>query len=126
MLRYSPEVLEQLGMVGLAPMMLGQMSGFLDKLPPFFNFVVSNVVLSKQKLYLHGAELEAIYPISFLLDGYALNVTVVGYADKVCFGFIGCRDAVPSLQKLAVYTPEALAELEQAVLAKPGTLRSAA
>jgi len=34
----------------------------------------------------------------------------------VCFGFTGCRDTVPHLQRLAVYCGEALSELEQAVL----------
>jgi hypothetical protein len=35
------------------------------------------------------------------------------------FGFTGCHSSVPSLQKLAVYSAEALAELEEAILPKP-------
>jgi len=38
----------------------------------------------------------------------------VGYVDRIAVGFLGCRDAIPHLQKLAVYTSEALLELEQA------------
>jgi len=34
----------------------------------------------------------------------------------VCFGFTGCRDTVPHLQRLAVYCGEALHDLERAVL----------
>lgn len=105
----------QFALLGIAPLMMGQMSGLLPKMPPFFNVVVSNVVLSRERLYLMGAELEAMYPVSFLFDGYALNVTLVGYADRVAVGFLGCRDAIPSLQRLAVYTRDALAELEQAL-----------
>ena len=60
-------------------------------IPPLFNFTVSNVVLSKQPLYLCGARLDIIVPISFLCDGYGLNVTLVGYIDKVALGFVGCR-----------------------------------
>lgn len=108
----SQTALEQFTLLGLSPLILGQMTGLAAKAPPIFNFVVSNVVASKQRLYLNGAALEAMYPISVLFDGYALNVTVVGYADSVSVGFTGCRDALPSLQKLAVYTGEALAELE--------------
>lgn len=104
----------QFALLGITPLMLGQMTGLLPKMPPFFNIVVSNVVLSKQPLYLTGAELEAMYPVSFLFDGYALNVTLVGYVDRIAVGFLGCRDAIPHLQKLAVYTREALVELEQA------------
>jgi diacylglycerol O-acyltransferase / wax synthase len=110
----------QFALLGIAPLLLGQVTGVLPKLPPLFNCVVSNVVLSKDPMYLMGAELEAMYPVSFLFDGYALNVTLVGYRDGVALGFLGDRDAVPSLQKLAVYSSEALAELEAAVgLAAP-------
>lgn len=104
----------QFALLGITPLMLGQMTGLLPKMPPLFNIVVSNVVLGKQPLYLTGAQLEAIYPVSFLFDGYALNVTLVGYGDRIAVGFLGCRDAIPHLQKLAVYTREALIELEQA------------
>ncbi len=112
LLHMSPEALEQFTMLGLSPLILGQMTGLSTKLPPIFNLIVSNVVGSRNKLYFHGAELEAMYPISVLFDGYGLNVTLVGYADKLAVGITGCRNAVPSLQRLAVYTGEALSELE--------------
>ncbi|TXH05882.1 MAG: wax ester/triacylglycerol synthase family O-acyltransferase [Nevskiaceae bacterium] len=107
--------LDQLALIGLAPFLVGQMTGTLPKIPPMFNFVISNVVLSKDSLYLMGAELEAMYPVSFLFDGYALNITLVGYKDRVAVGFLGCREAIPRLQRLAVYTQDALAELEQSL-----------
>lgn len=114
----------QFALLGIAPLLAGQMTGLLPKMPPFFNVVVSNVVLAKDRLYLMGAELEAMYPVSFLFDGYALNVTLVGYHDRIALGFLGCRDAIPSLQRLAVYSRDALAELEQAVgLAPPPAVR---
>lgn len=112
----SPSALQQFTLLGLSPLILGQMTGLAGKAPPIFNFVVSNVVASKHRLYLDGAELEAMYPISVLFDGYALNVTIVGYADRLSIGFTGCRDALPRLQRLAVYTGEALAQLERASL----------
>ena len=105
----SPAALDQLTLLGMSPLILGQMTGQLSRLPPFFNLVGS-----RDKLYFRGAELESIYPISVLFDGYALNATIVGYADSVCIGYTGCRKAVPHLQRLAVYTGEALDELERA------------
>lgn len=122
----SPSALQQFTLLGMSPLILGQMTGLAAKAPPIFNFVVSNVVASKQRLYFNGAELEAMYPISVLFDGYALNVTVVGYADRLSIGFTGCRDALPSLQRLAVYTGETLVELERTIgLAAPLKPRSA-
>lgn len=115
LMEMPPAALSQLALLGIAPFLVGQMTGTLPKIPPMFNFVISNVVLSKDSLYLMGAELEAMYPVSFLFDGYALNITLVGYKDRVAVGFLGCREAIPSLQRLAVYTQEALVELEKSV-----------
>lgn len=116
----SPSALDQLTLLGMAPLILGQMTGQLSKLPPFFNLVISNVVGSREKLYFRGAEMEAMYPVSVLFDGYALNCTIVGYGDHVSMGYIGCRNALPKLQHLAVYSGEALEELERAYgLGKP-------
>ncbi len=114
LLKMSRPALDNLALSGLGPLIIGQMTGTLPKMHPMFNFVVSNVVLTKHKLYLMGAELEAMYPISFLFDGYALNVTVIGYGENVAIGFVGCRDAIPKLQSLAVYAGDAVAELEHA------------
>lgn len=119
----SQTALNDLALMGLGPLILGQMTGTLSHFPPIFNFVVSNVVLSRDKLYLQGAALEAMYPMSFLFDGYALNVTVVGYDENVAVGFIGCRDTVPSLQSLAVNAGDALAELEVAAGLDVGVAR---
>lgn len=106
-------------LIGLTPLMLAQHTGLAKQLPTLFNFTVSNVVLGKEKLYLLGAELQTLVPISFLVDGYGLNVTLVGYADKVTLGFVGCRDTLPHLQRLADYTRASLAEMLEAVDAAP-------
>jgi diacylglycerol O-acyltransferase len=118
MLGMSYEALEKFTLIGLSPLILGQMTGLSTKMRPFFNLIVSNVVYSKNKCYYRGAELDAMYPISVLFDGYALNLTIVGYAGRVCLGFTGCREALPHLQRIAVYTGEALVDMEQAVFGK--------
>jgi len=110
----SPAALDKLTLLGMSPLILGQMTGQLSKWPPFFNLVISNVVGSREKLYFRGAQMEAIYPISVLFDGYALNATIVGYADHISLGYTGCRNALPRLQRLAVYSGEALEEMERA------------
>ena len=109
----SPDALQQFTLVGLLPIALSQK---VVTAPPLFNFVVSNLVLSKEPLYLAGAKLLSLVPVSFLSDGYGLNVTLVGYGDQVTLGFVGCRDTIPHLQRLAIYTGNALDELEAAVL----------
>ncbi|MFL6108222.1 MAG: WS/DGAT/MGAT family O-acyltransferase [Marmoricola sp.] len=107
----SPSALQQFTLAGLLPIAFSQK---VVTAPPLFNFVVSNLVLSKEPLYLAGAKLVSMVPVSFLSDGYGLNVTLIGYGEKVTLGFVGCRDTIPHLQRLAIYTNDALDELEQA------------
>lgn len=108
----SPGALQQFTLAGLLPIAFSQK---IVTAPPLFNFVVSNLVLSKEPLYLAGARLVSMVPVSFLSDGYGLNVTMIGYGDKVTLGFVGCRDTLPHLQRLAIYTDDALDELEARV-----------
>jgi WS/DGAT/MGAT family acyltransferase len=95
LLAMSPNALQHYTLMGLLPLTVGQKTGALTRIPPLFNFTVSNVVLARQALYLDSARLELIAPVSFLCDGYGLNVTLVGYTDKVVLGIVGCRDTVP-------------------------------
>jgi diacylglycerol O-acyltransferase len=81
-----------------------------------FNLVISNVPGPAEHYYLHGARLEAMYPVSNVTHGQALNITCYSYAGTLTFGIAGCRDTVPHLQRLAVYTGEALEELEEVLL----------
>jgi diacylglycerol O-acyltransferase len=98
----------------MAPLLLSSIPGAAGRFRPAFNVVVSNVPGPEHPLYFRGWKLEAAYPLSIPYNGYALNITVESYAGILGLGFIGCRDAVPHLQRLAVYTGEALHELEGA------------
>ncbi len=114
--------LSQLGVLAysgylLAPgglQVLGAMTGTSLPVPTSFNLCISNLPGPQQTLHLRGARLEAIYPMSIPVHGMALNITVESYDGHLDFGFIGCRDAVPSLQRLAVYTGDELDLLEEA------------
>ena len=79
------------------------------------NVVISNVPGLQEERYFDGSRVEEYYPLSLLFHGQALNITCVSNARSLCIGFTGARDAVPSLQKIAVYCGEALEELEQAL-----------
>lgn len=54
--------------------------------------------------------MQAYYPLSIPLQCYGLNITVVTYMNTLNFGYIGCRDTLPHLQRLTVYSREALEE----------------
>jgi diacylglycerol O-acyltransferase / wax synthase len=98
----------------VSPFMLQLIPGAAGRVRPTFNVVISNVPGPDETLYFRGARLEAAYPMSIPVHGIALNITCNSYAGTLNFGFIGCRDTLPHLQRLAVYCGEALAELEAA------------
>jgi WS/DGAT/MGAT family acyltransferase len=95
------------------PQMFTRLPGIGSRVPPIYNVIISNVPGPPARMYFLGAEMEAYYPISALAHGQALNITVMSYAGGLFFGFTACPDRVPSVQRLAVYTGEALDELER-------------
>jgi diacylglycerol O-acyltransferase len=92
------------------------LSGIKGRLPLTFNVCISNVPGPEEPLYFRGARLEATYPVSIPAHGMALNITCQSYAGTLNFGFIGCRDTLPHLQRLAVYTGDTFEELKTTFL----------
>jgi len=85
---------------------------------PVTNLIISNVPGPRETLYFHGAQMIGYFPISQVGHGMALNITVLSYAGQLSFGFVACRDSVPSVQRLAVHVGDALDELEATFLPK--------
>ena len=99
----------------MAPFLGQAILGFGGHGRPASNVVISNVPGPAETRYLDGSRLEEIYPVSLLFNGQALNITAVSYAGRFNIGFTGCRDSIPSLQRIAVYAGEELDALEQAL-----------
>jgi WS/DGAT/MGAT family acyltransferase len=99
----------------VAPALMQMMPVTAGKARPTFNVVISNVPGPDEPLYFRGARLEGSFPVSIPVHGQALNITCSSYAGSMCFGFTGCRDTVPHLQRIAVYCGTALDELEEAL-----------
>jgi len=98
------------------PFALGQMTGTGNRSSrPMYNVVISNVPGPREKRYLNGAEVFSVHPVSFVMQGQALNITLFTYADKITFVFTACRESLPSIQRLVTHTTEALESLESEV-----------
>lgn len=102
-----------LGMMLLSPVVLGGVMGIAAGPPPF-NLCISNVPGARNPLYANGARLQGSYPMSIAANGQALNITLVGSGDRLDFGLVGCRRAVPHLQRLLAHLETSLKDLEQA------------
>ena len=99
----------------IAPLGLGALPGLVSSTQPPFNIVISNVPGTRQPMYWRGARMDGNYPLSIVLDGQALNITLANNADNLDFGLVGCRRSVPHLQRLLGHLDIALKELEVAV-----------
>ena len=97
----SPVQVLAMSALGATPlalaMTLGRTPGPLR--PP--NVMISNVPGPKEPLYWNGARFDALYPLSVVADGQALNITCTSINDQISFGLTGCRRAVPRIDTLA-------------------------
>jgi len=82
---------------------------------PGFNLVVSNVPGIRHQLYYNGCALTDFYPVSVVLDGQGLNMTMMSYLDQLAFGLVSCDKTVPHLQRMLVHLESGIAALEDAV-----------
>ena len=103
----------------MTPTILTLLTGIGGRSRPMFNITISNVPGPETPLYFRGAEMVATYPASIVTHGQALNITCQSYAGFMNFGFTACHSSIPGIQRLAVYTADALTELETAFLPAP-------
>ena len=92
-----------------------------------FNLFVSNVPGPQLPLYIAGARVEGIYPVSAVTDMTGgLNITLFSYDGSLDFGLIACREMVPDLWNLIGYLQDAMAEMLALVPASAESARTPA
>jgi WS/DGAT/MGAT family acyltransferase len=85
-----------------------------SRIMPPVNVTISNVPGPRQPLYTAGARMLHFYPVSTILDGQGLNITVQSYLDSLDFGLVACRELVPDLWDLVDAIVDDLGELAKA------------
>ena len=79
---------------------------------PPVNLFVSNVPGPQLPLYVAGARVLGVYPVSAVSDlTGGLNITLFSYNGALDFGLIACRELVPDVWNLIGYLHDALEEL---------------
>jgi WS/DGAT/MGAT family acyltransferase len=77
-----------------------------------FNLFVSNVPGPQVPLYVAGAKVEGLFPVSAVSDmSGGLNITLFSYNGSLDFGLVACREMVPDIWSLMTYIQDAMAEL---------------
>jgi hypothetical protein len=110
----APEGIESYTILTGLVAQIAEMLKLSNTLPPMGNTLVSNVPGPKEHLYLKGAKMEEMHPISTLPPSNLLNITLFSYAGDLFFGLIA-TDELPNLQRLGLYVQEAFTELETSV-----------
>lgn len=85
-----------------------------DRLPTHGHTLVSNVPGPEKPLYLKGARVEQMYPISTLAPGLHMNITLFSYAGLLHFGIVSTHD-MKQLGSLASYIKQEFETIENAV-----------
>jgi len=110
----APEAIESYTIITGLVAQIAEMLKLSNKMPPMGNTLVSNVPGPKEHLYIKGARMEEMHPISTLPPSNLLNITLFSYAGDLFFGLIA-TDELPNLERLADYVTEAFTELEKSV-----------
>ncbi len=76
-----------------------------NRLPTNGHTLVSNVPGPQEILYLKGARLERMFPISILVPGLRMNITMFSCSGVLNFGIVATKD-LPELHRLALCIEE--------------------
>lgn len=84
------------------------------------NLFVSNVPGPQMPLWIAGARVEGIYPVSAVteLTG-GLNITLFSYNGSLDIGLVACREMVSDVWRLAGYLADELVTLSELAAAEP-------
>nr|WP_315488179.1 wax ester/triacylglycerol synthase family O-acyltransferase [uncultured Rhodoferax sp.] len=110
----APEAIESYTIITGLVAQIAETLKLSNKMPPMGNTLVSNVPGPKEHLYIKGARMEEMHPISTLPPSNLLNITLFSYAGDLFFGLIA-TDELPNLERLGGYVEEAFTELEASV-----------
>jgi len=115
----TPETAEAYTVLMQSVAQLADSIGASSIMPPLGNVVISNLIGPRKQLYICGAPLVALYPISTIAPGLALNITLYTYKDTVHGGIVAGHSAIPDLEPIAANLVSALDELESAMRLTP-------
>lgn len=81
--------------------------------PPVSNLIISNIPGPPIDLYCAGARVTAIFPMGPVMEGMAMNVTVLSEAHRLDVGIMACPDVVSHVELLGSSFVDAVSELRR-------------
>ncbi len=116
--RYGVRARTLVHLPGFAPASLHAMSvraasTFADHT---FNVVITNAPGPQTPMYVGGARMLEMYPVSPLLRNQATSIGITSYDGRVCYGLNADREAMADIGVLAASVPESMEEILGACL----------
>ncbi|MBL4871299.1 MAG: DUF1298 domain-containing protein, partial [Robiginitomaculum sp.] len=93
-------------------------SDLINYMPSPMNVAISNVPGPRTPVYFAGSKVIANFPVSIATHGCALNITLHSYFDRLDFGLVACKAAVPDVQIIADGIVTEFKALQKAVKAQ--------
>jgi WS/DGAT/MGAT family acyltransferase len=94
---------------------VGELTGLDQHVPPLGNVVVSNLRGPDTPRYLAGARLRAVYPVSTIAPGLAINITCYSYDGDLNIGIVTGASEIPDVDNLVGHLEAALPALEKSM-----------
>lgn len=82
---------------------------------PIANILISNVPGPAEMRYFGDAKLLAVYPISTIVPGGGVNITLLTYDNTANIGIVCCDTEIKSLENMAKYFNDAFELLERCI-----------
>jgi len=80
------------------------------------NVMISNVPSFKETRYYKGSRLLGLYPLSLIMDGVGLNITVSSYVDSLDFGLASDKTKAPDIELICDHMKDAMEEMKAEIL----------
>ena len=80
------------------------------------NVMISNVPSFKEPRYYKGSRLLGLYPLSLIMDGIGINITVSSYIDSLDFGLASDKTMAPDIELICDHMVDAMEEMKADVL----------
>jgi diacylglycerol O-acyltransferase len=104
---YSPTAYTHMSILLQSCSLLADLLHVADSVPPLGNMLVSNFPGPTIPLYFGACKVESMYPVSTLVPGSGLNITMVSYNGQLNLGLLCCSNKIDSIEPLKTYILEA-------------------
>jgi diacylglycerol O-acyltransferase / wax synthase len=91
-----------------------------ERLPPLANLTLSNVPGPPRPLYLGPVEVRAFHPVSIVMHGLGVNITVLSYCDRLEIGVVSTPETLPQPERLVRRIERQLPLMQRALAAARG------